>query len=98
MLDGTDGTIADELPQPRPSGVVTELEVEERDDTGTARGRVHRLRVGRVAAEWLVAQHGLARLHCANDEVAVAERGSVHRDEVDVVAGVERADCGVVAR
>ena len=84
VLDGPDGAVLQQGAQRDASGVVPELEVEERDRVGVTRRGFHRLGVGGRRAERLVAEHGLARVECGGDTSRVEERGSVHRDEVDV--------------
>ena len=68
------------------SRVAPELEVHEVDPAGLGREVVHRLCVREIAAERLVAEHGVAGLDRGGHVLAVQERRRLHRDQVDVPA------------
>ena len=74
VLDVADGAVEHELTEAGASGVMAELEVEQRDGACFPRRGLHRGRVGGSAAERLVAQDRFARREGAEHELAMAER------------------------
>ena len=66
VLDRADRAVLEQGAQRDATGVVAELEVEERDGAGVARCLLHRLGVGGRRAERFVAEHRLAGVERAS--------------------------------